>query len=491
MNITQQQFETFANEGYNRIPIIYEFLADLETPVSVYLKLANQPYTFLLESVSGGEKWARYSFIGLPCSNIIRVRQGGEITIHHNKKLIEKLTNDDPLSWIEQYQQQFRSPQIENFPRFSGGLVGYFGYDTVRYIEPRLKCCPNPDTLQLPEILLMESNDFVAFDNVSKKAYLVTYVDPEKENWKSGKQRLKNISQKLQTASAPLASKCSEQNSTLTFTPNFSKSEFESKVKKAVQYFIDGDAMQMTLSQRLSSPFTEAPINFYRALRSLNPSPYMYHFDFEDFHVIGSSPEILARLEKDTVTVRPLAGTRRRGTTSIEDEVLEKELLQDPKEIAEHLMLIDLARNDIGKISEYGSVKVTEKMTIERYSHVMHISSNVIGKIKKETTAIDVLRAAFPAGTLSGTPKIRAMEMIDELENEKRGVYAGAIGYLSWNKTMDAAIALRTAVIKNNIIYLQAGGGLVVDSQPSAEWEESMNKAKALIVAAEKARCYS
>lgn len=485
--IDEQQFKQYAEQGYNRIPVIEELIADLETPIGVYLKLANAPYTYLFESMVGGERWGRYSFIGLPANEVIHVLDG-VITLERDGEVIEEHTDNDPLTWIEHYQQQFNVPNIPDLPLFNGGLVGYFGYDTIRYIEPRLANCRLPNTLAVPDMLLMLSDRLVVFDNLRAKAYLVVYVDPKKTTFAQAQVEIDQIKQKLATTVA--ASTSVAPCESVDFISNMTKDEYEAGVKQAIQYFIDGDAMQLILSQRLMKPFTKPPISFYRALRSINPSPYLYFLNLKDFHIAGSSPEILVRIEGGDVTVRPLAGTRPRGQTAAEDLTLEKDLLSDPKELAEHLMLIDLGRNDVGRVSEYGSVKVTEKMGIERYSHVMHIVSNVVGRLKPNLSALDVLRATFPAGTVSGTPKIRAMEIIDELETERRGIYAGAVGYLAWNGSMDVAIALRTGVIKDKKLYVQAGGGLVVDSIPHAEWQESMNKAMALLKAAELAENY-
>lgn len=485
--IDRQQFQRFIDQGYNRIPVVHELIADLETPIGVYLKLANSPYTYLFESVVGGERWGRYSFIGLPAKEIIRVLDG-VISVEKDGVITQETEVNDPLAWIEQYQQQFNVPKIEALPLFNGGLVGYFGYDTIRYIEPKLVKCPLPNTLGVPDILLMVSDRLVVFDNLRAKAYLVLYVDPKQVDYPLALAELAAIYQQLQkTIALPTHN---QEEPTSAFVSNMTKADYEGAVKKAQQYFVEGDAMQLILSQRLVTAFNDPPINFYRALRSINPSPYLYYLNLKDFYIAGSSPEILVRVEQGEVTVRPLAGTRPRGKSPAEDLNLAQDLLTDPKELAEHLMLIDLGRNDVGRVSEYGSVKVTEKMGIERYSHVMHIVSNVVGRLKPNLSALDVLRATFPAGTVSGTPKIRAMEIIDELEQEKRGIYAGAIGYLAWNGSMDVAIALRTGVIKEKKLYVQAGAGLVVDSVPQAEWQETMNKARALLQAAEMARRY-
>ena len=466
---------------YNRIPLVREIFADLDTPLSIYLKLADEPYSYLFESVQGGEKWGRYSIIGMACDTRLKVF-GNLAQLEVNGQIVTEEETDDPLQYIEDYLNFFRVAEAECLPKFHGGLVGYFGYDTVRYIEPKLKHCPNPDKHQTPDILLMLSDELVVFDNLSSRMFLIVHVDPSEERaWKSGQQRLDEFEQKLETTRLDMKPSCSEQVvREQDFTSEFTQQGFQDAVEKARQYIIDGDAMQIVLSQRLSIPFKAAPINLYRALRSLNPSPYMYYLNLGDHHVVGSSPEILVRLEDQTVTVRPIAGTRPRGKTKEADQALERELLSDPKELAEHLMLIDLGRNDAGRVSQVGSVSLTEKMLVERYSHVMHIVSNVEGTIKPGLSAFDVLRATFPAGTVSGAPKIRAMEIIDELEPVKRGIYSGAVGYISWSGNMDTAIAIRTAVIKDGQLYIQAGAGIVYDSVPENEWHETMSKGRAI-----------
>ena len=477
--MTLEEFEQLAEQGYNRIPIAREVLADLDTPLSTYLKLADAPYSYLFESVHGGEKWGRYSIIGLPCETVVRIT-GQEIEVRTNGELIDSCTSDDPLSWIEQFKQQYKVPEIEGLPRFNGGLVGYFGYDTVRYIEPRLGNCPNPDPIGCPDILLMVSNDLIVFDNLSGRLFLIVHADPSKDNaYQNAQQNLDTLTKHLRTSTPKYNS--SQTGKTVNeedFVSGFTHDGFIKAVETAKQYITDGDIMQVVLSQRLSIPFSAQAIDLYRALRTLNPSPYMYYLNLEDFHIVGSSPEILVRLEDNEVTVRPLAGTRPRGKSPEEDLALEQDLLTDPKELAEHLMLIDLGRNDAGRVSQIGTVKLTDKMTVERYSHVMHIVSNVTGQVVPDMTCIDALRATFPAGTVSGAAKIRAMEIIDELEPIKRGVYAGAVGYLSWSGNMDTAIAIRTAIIKDNTLHIQAGAGIVYDSVPEMEWQETMNKAR-------------
>ncbi len=483
--MNQSRFQRLVEQGFNRIPVAREVLADLDTPLSTYLKLADAPYSYLLESVQGGEKWGRYSIIGLPCRKIIRVR-GHRITVEHAGEIVESLDSPDPLAWLQAFQNRYRVATDEGLPRFIGGLVGYFGYDTIRYIEPKLARCPNPDPLDNPDILLLVSEDVVVFDNLAGRLYLITLVDPAVERaYSRAQQRLDEWSELLRAPRslyAPYRPNPTERE--IQFVSGFTQQDYEAAVERIKEYILAGDCMQVVPSQRLSALFRAPPLDLYRALRGLNPSPYMYFLNLGDFHIVGSSPEILTRLEDGVLTVRPIAGTRWRGATEEQDQALEAELLADPKELAEHLMLIDLGRNDVGRVSEIGSVRLTEKMVIERYSHVMHIVSNVVGRLRPGLTAIDALRTTFPAGTVSGAPKIRAMEIIDELEPVKRGIYAGAVGYLSWSGNMDTAIAIRTAVLKDGMLHIQAGGGIVADSIPEREWEETMNKGRALFRAA-------
>ena len=482
--ISKNDFNKLAKKGYNRIPLMCEVLADLDTPLSTYTKICNFPYSYLFESVEGGEKWGRYSIIGLPAKKIISVT-GEKVKITENSRLIDEYNTSDPLKEIEKIQQSYKVAQIESMPRFSGGLVGYFGYETIRYIEPRLNKNNKKDPIGSPDILLMVSDEVVVFDNLSGKLFIIVHADPKKNDaYSNALQRLDDISGMLRdnqtNKSQSDNSRDVDEND---FVSGFTQKNYEKAVDAIKNYIINGDAMQVVLSQRLSIPFQSKPINLYRALRSLNPSPYMYFLDLEDFQIVGSSPEILVRLEDNIVTVRPIAGTRPRGKTKSEDLALEKDLLEDPKELAEHLMLIDLGRNDLGRVADMGSVNLTDKMIIERYSHVMHIVSNVTGELKKGMNAMDVLRSTFPAGTVSGAPKIRAMEIIDELEPVKRGVYSGAVGYISWNGNMDTAIAIRTAVIKDKTLHIQAGAGIVADSIPKNEWDETMNKGRAIFKA--------
>lgn len=482
--ISKNHFNKLAKKGYNRIPIMGEVLADLDTPLSTYTKICNFPYSYLFESVEGGEKWGRYSIIGLPAKKIISVT-GEIIKITENSKLIDKYNTNDPLKEIEKIQQSYKVAQIEGMPRFSGGLVGYFGYETIRYIEPKLNKNNKEDPIGSPDILLMVSDEVVVFDNLSGKLFIIVHADPKKNDaYSNALQRLDDISEMLRdNQNNKSQSDNSRDVNENDFVSGFTQKNYEKAVDTIKNYIVNGDAMQVVLSQRLSIPFQSQPINLYRALRSLNPSPYMYFLDLEDFQIVGSSPEILVRLEDNIVTVRPIAGTRPRGETKSEDLALEKDLLADPKELAEHLMLIDLGRNDLGRVANMGSVNLTDKMIIERYSHVMHIVSNVTGELKKGMNAMDVLRSTFPAGTVSGAPKIRAMEIIDELEPVKRGVYSGAVGYISWNGNMDTAIAIRTAVIKDKTLHIQVGAGIVADSIPKNEWDETMNKGRAIFQA--------
>ncbi len=480
--MTEAEFNEHAKAGYNRVPVVLETFADLDTPLSVYLKLANQPYTYLLESVVGGERFGRYSFIGLAAVRRLEVRGRECVEIEEGGRTLRTLA-EDPLAFVNAYLGRFRTAHDPRLPRFCGGLVGYFGYDTVRYIEKRLATTQKPDPLGVPDILLLVSEEIAIVDNLSGKLSLVVYAQPgEPQAYARARRRLGELLEKLRT---PVGIPPDTRTTSAPAVSGFGESAYHAAVEKAKRYIYDGDVMQVVPSQRMSKPFRATPLALYRALRTLNPSPYMFYFDFRGFHVVGASPEILVRLEGETVTVRPIAGTRRRGATPEEDAALAEELLADPKERAEHIMLVDLGRNDVGRVARTGSVRVTEQMVIERYSHVMHIVSNVEGVLRAGLNAIDVLRATFPAGTVSGAPKVRAMEIIDELEPVKRGVYAGAVGYLGFHGNMDVAIALRTAVVKEGVLHVQAGGGIVADSDPGAEWQETQNKAKALLRAAE------
>lgn len=481
--MTRDEFLRLANEGFNRIPLAFETLADFDTPLSLYLKLADAPYSYLLESVQGGEKWGRYSIIGLPCRTVLRVHDH-RISVSEDGRETEIAEVEHPLTFVETFKARYRVPVTPNLPKFDGGLVGYFGYDCVRYVEERLARCPNPDPLGTPDILLMVSDEVVVFDNLAGKLHCIVLVDPgEADAFENGQRRLAALRERIRQPITPrlgLDFSSMGQAGEPSFRSSFTREDYEAAVDRIKAYILAGDCMQVVPSQRMTIDFKAAPIDLYRALRCFNPTPYMYFFNFGDFHVVGSSPEVLVRVEDGLVTVRPIAGTRPRGTTEEADLALEQDLLSDAKEIAEHLMLIDLGRNDVGRVSEVGSVRLTEKMVIERYSNVMHIVSNVTGQLDSRMTAMDALRAILPAGTLSGAPKIRAMEIIDELEPVKRGIYGGAVGYLGWNGNMDTAIAIRTAVIKNGELHVQAGGGIVADSVPALEWEETLNKRRAM-----------
>jgi anthranilate synthase component 1 len=472
---------------YNRIALTRELPGDLDTPVGAYLKLAHKPYSFLLESMVGGEQWGRYSFIGLPSREVLRVR-GKVLTVTRDGETIESANLDNPMPWIRDYAARHRVQPDAGLPRFSGGLVGYFGHDCVRYFEPRLAqglaSGDKADPIGAPDILLMRAEELVVFDTLRATLTIITHADLGNDaDLARARQRLDEIEALL---ARPLPSRPSAPHAAaeLPFTSSFGEAPFKKAVRKVQDYIAAGDCMQVVPSQRLSAPFSADPVQLYRAIRRLNPSPYLYCMDLGDHHVVGASPEVLARVENGLVTVRPLAGTRKRGRSADEDAALAADLLADPKEIAEHLMLIDLGRNDVGRVAQTGSVKLTEKMVVERYSHVMHIVSNVTGQLKPGLDALDALAAIFPAGTLSGAPKVRAMEIIDELEPVKRGIYGGAVGYLGWDGNMDTAIAIRTAVIKDGQVHVQAGAGIVADSDPQSEWDETMNKAAAMLRAA-------
>jgi len=488
--ITELEFKSLAAEGYNRVPLIAEAFADLETPLSLYLKLVGgQKQGFLLESVVGGERFGRYSFIGLPARTWLRAT-GTLCEVLTDGEVVETWEGN-PLDFVAAFQKRFRPALPPGLPRFCGGLAGYFGYDTVRFIEPKLAGVSKPGGIGTPDIMLLQTEELAVIDNLSGRLYLIVWADPGRpEAYFQGKKRIAELTDKLRySVTAPVV----KRGASHAVEREFSQAEFERAVRRAKEYIAAGDCMQVVIGQRLKKRYTESPLSLYRALRSLNPSPYMYYYDMGDFQIVGASPEILVRQETrqidgktgEVVTIRPIAGTRPRGATPETDRQHEVDLLADPKERAEHVMLIDLARNDIGRIAQTGTVKVTEAFGIERYSHVMHIVSNVEGLLKPGLTSLDVLRASFPAGTLSGAPKIRAMEIIDELELTERGIYGGACGYLSFAGDMDVAIAIRTGIVKGNTLYVQAGAGVVADSVPEAEWRETEAKARAVIRAAE------
>ncbi len=491
--ITDIEFDRLAREGHNRIPLTTQAFADLETPLSVYLKLAHADgqgaHSFLLESVVGGERFGRYSFIGLPARTLVRARGFGAdaVTEVVTDGVVVETSRLNPLDFIAAYQQRFKVALQPGLPRFCGGLAGYFGYDTVRHIEKKLAASCPPDALGCPDILLLQCEELAVIDNLSGKLHLIVYADPEQpQAYAKAVARLDELKAHLRR---PVSAPPIQPSVGHATSRAFAKDDYLAAVGKAKELIAAGDFMQVQVGQRISKPYTESPLSLYRALRSLNPSPYMYYYHFRDFHVVGASPEILVRQERTPeghkVTIRPLAGTRPRGATPEADKAAEAELINDPKERAEHVMLIDLARNDIGRIAQTGSVKVTEAFVVERYSHVMHIVSNVEGLLLDGMTPMDVLKATFPAGTLTGAPKVHAMELIDQLEPTKRGLYGGACGYLSYAGDMDVAIAIRTGVIKDQVLYVQAAAGVVADSVPEMEWRETEHKARALLRASE------
>ena len=488
--MTEIEFELLKSQGFNRIPLLLQAFADLETPLSLYLKLAQgSAYSFLLESVVGGERFGRYSFIGLPARTLLRASGFGEqaLTEVVTDGVVVETSHANPLDFVAAYQQRFKVALRPGLPRFCGGLAGYFGYDTVRHIEKKLvHSCP-PDTLGCPDILLLQCEELAVIDNLSGKLYLIVYADPAlPDAYNRASQRLLELKAQLaQPVHAPIVKPTQGH----TAQRDFAKADYIAAVERAKGLIEAGDFMQVQVGQRIHKRYTESPLSLYRALRSLNPSPYMYYYHFGDFHVVGASPEILVRQEATTagekITIRPLAGTRPRGATPELDLAAESELIHDPKERAEHVMLIDLARNDIGRIAQIGSVKVTDAFAVERYSHVMHIVSNVEGILNQGMSNMDVLKATFPAGTLTGAPKVHAMELIDQLEPTKRGLYGGACGYLSFAGDMDVAIAIRTGIIKDQTLYVQAAAGVVADSVPELEWQETEAKARALLRASE------
>ena len=479
--ITQAEFDTLAAQGHTRIPVVREVFSDLDTPLSVYLKLVDGPHTFLFESVEGGEAWGRYSIIGLPARRVYTLR-AGVLETSDLGEVIARATPADPLAAIEQLRASFKVPRLPGLPAFTGGLVGYFGFECIGYIEPRLLRVDKPDLLGTPDALLMLADEVAVFDNLRGRLFLIVHADPaQPQAWRRAVRRLDELAFRLRRAgSAYPETLRAKPLAEADFKSSFSRAEYEALVERAKEYIRAGDIFQVVPSQRLSVPFDGRPVDVYRALRALNPSPYMYFIDLGATQIVGSSPEILVRVKDGKVVLRPIAGTRRRGATADEDQALAEELLADPKERAEHLMLIDLGRNDVGRVSIAGSVRVSESFVIERYSHVMHIVSQVEGTLAPGLGYMDALKASFPAGTVSGAPKIRALEIIQELEPHRRNVYAGAVGWIGWWGDGDTAIAIRTAVIQDGQLHVQAGGGVVYDSDPAAEWEETMNKGRAL-----------
>jgi anthranilate synthase component 1 len=481
--MTENEFLALARAGYNRIPLTLETLADLDTPLSLYLKLANVPGSYLLESVIGGERFGRYSIIGLAARERIEVA-GGRGRVFVDGAVVEERDAGDPLAFVDEYLGRVSAAPLASGLRFAGGLAGYFSYDTVRYIEPKLAHDTRPDPIGLPDIRLLLSEELAVVDNLAGKVHLIVYADAREPGAHArARARLEVLRARLRGAAplpehVPVAAPVAPRS-------NIGEEAFYAAVAKAKRYITEGDVMQVQVSQRLTQRFAGSPVNLYRALRSINPSPYMFYFDFGDSQLVGASPEILVRREGDKVTLRPIAGTRKRGATPEKDLAMERELVNDPKERAEHLMLIDLGRNDVGRIAKVGTVRVTEQMAVERYSHVMHMVSNVEGEVAHDLSPMELLRATFPAGTVAGAPKVRAMEIIDELEPERRGVYAGAVGYLGFNGNLDLAIAIRTGVVKAGELHVQAAAGIVADSIPQQEWLETRNKARALLAAAE------
>jgi anthranilate synthase component 1 len=496
--MTEADFQALAKQGYTRVPVVLEARADLYTPLAVYLKLAGGPYSYLLESVVGGDRFGRYSFIGLSCSE--RIEANGPVVrrmlrdARGNDVCIERIGSDgspaDPFEYVRGYLARQHIAPVPAALRFGGGLVGYFGYETVRHVEPTALGASKPDPIGTPDMLLLVSDELAVVDNVLGKLYLVVYADPREAGaWRVAQERLRSLRARL---ALPMAEEYSDDyiERNRTHRPenlqcSVTEEQFLAAVRRCKEYIVEGDCMQVQISQRTTRDFTAPPLELYRALRGVNPSPYMYYFDFGDHQVVGASPEIMVRLQGGTVTLRPIAGTRPRGATPQEDAKAAQELLADPKERAEHVMLIDLGRNDVGRVAATGTVKVTEQMVIERYSHVMHIVSNVDGRIAPGLDAIDVFRASFPAGTVTGAPKVRAMQIIDELEPVRRGVYSGAVGYLGFNGDMDVAIAIRTAVLRDGRLHAQAAAGIVADSDPQAEWRETQHKTRAILRAAE------
>ena len=489
--MNQAEFDGLAAHGFTRIAVLAEARADLYTPLGLYIALAGGPYSYLLESVVGGERFGRYSFIGLPCAERIEARG------RHVRRLLRdargadvclEAVDADPFDYARAWLKRERTAPLPAAVRFGGGLVGYVGYEAVRHIEARALGPEKRDPLGTPDALLLVSDELAVVDNVLGKLYLVVYADPRgPAAFQKARERLDELRHRLVKPlpeALVLAQPASEPPVPQPLERTMGEDVFLAAVRRAKNEIMAGELMQVQISQRISLPFQAPALSLYRALRGVNPSPYMYYFDFSDHHVVGASPEILVRLSGDTMTVRPIAGTRPRGATPERDAAIAEELLADPKERAEHVMLIDLGRNDVGRVAAPGTVRVTEQMVVERYSHVMHIVSNVEGRIAAGRDAIDVLKASFPAGTVTGAPKVRAMQLIDELEPVKRGIYSGAVGYLGFNGDMDVAIAIRTAVVKGGQVHIQAAAGIVADSDPQSEWQETQHKARALVRAA-------
>ena len=484
--INKEQFQQYADQGFNIIPVAKDVHLDNVTPLTIYSQISNKSNTFLLESVEGGETWAQYSIVGLDCLDTIKVT-GNTIETKTGAQ-ISSFISDNPLDEIQELISGLKTPEIKDLPRFYGGYVGFFAYESAKYAEKRIADLVNKDSKfdeHMPEIFLVKAEKLIVYDNTDQSTQIIFNVDPKKTSYEEALDAIEEISSLLNSEDTIFDDTFKTPSGEMAFNSNFEKDDYIKAVGLVKNYIEEGDVMQVVLAQDFSQDFQNDPFDLYRALRQLNPSPYMYYLDLDECQIVGASPEILVRLEEDKVTLRPIAGTRKRGSNTEEDLANEKDLLNDPKEIAEHLMLIDLGRNDVGRVSEMGTVQVTDKMIVEKYSHVMHIVSNVTGTLSKDLDAIDALKASLPAGTLSGAPKIRAMQIINELEPSSRGIYGGAIGYISWNGNIDTAIAIRTAVIKDNVIHVGAGAGIVADSIPENEWLECKQKAKVFLDAME------
>ena len=484
--INKEQFQQYADQGFNIIPVAKDVHLDDVTPLTIYSQISNKSNTFLLESVEGGETWAQYSIVGLDCLDTIKVT-GNTIETKTGDQ-ISSFISDNPLDEIQELISGLKTPEIKDLPRFYGGYVGFFAYESAKYAEKRIADLVNKDSKfdeHMPEIFLVKAEKLIVYDNTDQSIQIIFNVDPSKTSYEEALDAIEKIGSLLNSEDTIFDDTFKTPSGEMAFNSNFEKDDYIKAVGLVKNYIEEGDVMQVVLAQDFSQDFQNDPFDLYRALRQLNPSPYMYYLDLDECQIVGASPEILVRLEEDKVTLRPIAGTRKRGSDTEEDLANEKDLLTDPKEIAEHLMLIDLGRNDVGRVSEMGTVQVTDKMIVEKYSHVMHIVSNVTGTLSKDLDAIDALKASLPAGTLSGAPKIRAMQIINELEPSSRGIYGGAIGYISWNGNIDTAIAIRTAVIKDNVIHVGAGAGIVADSIPENEWLECKQKAKVFLDAME------
>ena len=484
--ITKEEYNNFKDANFTVLPISRTVSAPDDTPLSLYSKISDQKNNFLLESVEGGERWAQYSIIGFGCLDTIKV-SGNTI-----ETLIDGVSNkckaENPLLAIQEITSQHLSPNLEHLPRFHGGYVGFFAYESSQYAEAKIAMLPEKGSKfaeHMPDIMLVKAEKLIVFDNLNNSTQIIFNACLQSMTYEFACSQLDEIENLISKPISLEADNFKEITNTFEFHSNFTKAEYLAAVSTIKNYIAEGDVMQVVLAQDFSANFDLDPFDLYKAIRELNPSPYMYYLNLDECQIVGASPEILVRLENQEVTLRPMAGTRKRGKNLVEDKSNQSELLNDPKEIAEHLMLIDLGRNDVGRVSEIGSVKVTAKMIVEKYSHVMHIVSNVVGRLISGLNYFDVLKAALPAGTLSGAPKIRAMEIIHELEPSSRGIYGGAIGYIGWNGNMDTAIAIRTAVIKDKTIHVGAGAGVVADSVPENEWLECRQKSKVFMDAME------